>query len=63
MAGRWDAALAQSEQSLALMAELPNLNVRAMVHWSATLIPAARGDWAAAEAYLAAMGIREGVPA
>jgi DNA-binding CsgD family transcriptional regulator len=49
MAGRWDAALAQSEQSLALMAELPNLNVRAMVHWSATLVPAARGDWAAAE--------------
>jgi ATP/maltotriose-dependent transcriptional regulator MalT len=49
MAGRWDAALAQSEQSLALMAELPNLNVRPMVHWSATLIPAARGDWAATE--------------
>ena len=49
MAGRWDAALAQSEQALALMAELPNLNVRAMVHWSAALIPAARGDWAAAE--------------
>jgi DNA-binding CsgD family transcriptional regulator len=49
MAGRWDAALAQSEQSLALMAELPNLNVRPMVHWSATLVPAARGDWAATE--------------
>ena len=49
MAGRWDAALAQSEQSLALMAELPNLNVRPMVHWSATLIPAARGDSAATE--------------
>lgn len=47
--GRWDAALIQSERALALIGELPHLVTRPVVRWTASFVPAARGDWATAD--------------
>jgi DNA-binding CsgD family transcriptional regulator len=54
MAGRWDAALAHGTRALGFLGELPHLNVRPLVRWSAALVPAARGDWATIDELAAA---------
>jgi DNA-binding CsgD family transcriptional regulator len=50
--GDWADAVVSAEQALALVSETEHPHA-AFVWWSVILVPAARGDWAAAEAYAA----------
>ena len=50
--GDWGAAVVSAEQALALVSETEHPHA-AFVWWSVILVPAARGDWATADAYAA----------
>ena len=50
--GDWADAVVSAEQALALVSETEHPHA-AFVWWSVILVPAARGDWATAEAYAA----------
>ena len=50
--GDWGAAVVSAEQALALVSETEHPH-GAFVWWSVILVPAARGDWATADAYAA----------
>jgi DNA-binding CsgD family transcriptional regulator len=49
--GAWDEAAAVAERALAPASELDDVSARVFVWWAAALVPAARGDWAAADAF------------
>ena len=49
--GAWDEAAAVAERALAPASQLEDVSARVFVWWAATLVPAARGDWAAADEF------------
>lgn len=53
LAGDWSAAVVHADRALAVSAESEYAFSRLMVTGAAVLVPAARGEWAAAEALLA----------
>ena len=55
LAGDWDSAVVASERAIALAVESEDRWVLALAHWSASYVPAARGDWAVAEAHVRAI--------
>ncbi|MCW2720089.1 helix-turn-helix transcriptional regulator, partial [Pseudonocardia sp.] len=55
MAGRWDAALVHAERAVAINLESDFGFMQSAVVGIAVLVPAARGDWAAAEGHVRAM--------
>ena len=52
-AGAWEDAVVAAERAVAISSELEHAPGRAFVWWGAVAVPAARGDWAAADAYAA----------
>ena len=48
--GAWDDAVAVADRAVALGSQLEDVSARVFVWWAAVLVPAARGDWAAADA-------------
>ncbi len=57
--GAWDQAAIDAERALALLADTGHAWLRPLAEWTATLVPAARGDWLTAERHArsaAAMG-------
>ena len=61
-AGAWEDAVVAAERAVAISSELEHAPGRAFVWWGAVAVPAARGDWAAADAY-AARGAAEPIDA
>ena len=55
LAGAWDSAVVASERAIALAVESEDRWVLALAHWSASYVPAARGDWPVAEAHVRAI--------
>jgi DNA-binding CsgD family transcriptional regulator len=55
LAGAWDKAVVASERAIALAVESEDRWVLALAHWSASYVPAARGDWPVAEAHVGAI--------
>ncbi len=55
VAGRWDAALVHAERAVAVNMEADLSFMQSAVVGIAVLVPAARGDWATAEAHVRAM--------
>jgi len=55
LAGAWDSAVVASERAIALGVESEDRWVLALAHWSASYVPAARGDWPVAEAHVRAI--------
>ena len=49
--GAWDEAAAVAERALAPASQLEDVSARVFVWWAATLVPAARGDWEAADEF------------
>ena len=49
--GAWDEAAAVAERALAPASQLDDVSARVFVWWAATLVPAARGDWEAADEF------------
>jgi DNA-binding CsgD family transcriptional regulator len=47
--GNWDEAILDAERAVALLGESGHAWLRPLVRWAATVVPAARGDWRAAE--------------
>ena len=61
-AGAWEDAVVAAERAVAISSELEHAPGRAFVWWGAVAVPAARGDWEAADAY-AARGAAEPIDA
>ena len=59
VAGAWDDALLHAERAVAINLESDFGFMQAAVIGIAVLVPAARGDWPTAQAYLATMTERE----
>jgi DNA-binding CsgD family transcriptional regulator len=55
LAGDWDGAVVSGERSIALGVESEDRWIIGQAHWSASWVPAARGDWAAAEGHVRAI--------
>ena len=55
LAGAWDGAVVASERALALAVESEDRWVIAFAHWSASYVPAARGEWPVAEVHVRAI--------
>lgn len=47
--GAWDEAVIDAERALALLLDTGHTWLRPLALWTATMVPAARGDWSAAE--------------
>jgi DNA-binding CsgD family transcriptional regulator len=58
LAGAWDDAVVHAERAVAINEEADSGFTRRMVLGIAALVPAARGEWDAAEAFLAGAGTR-----
>jgi DNA-binding CsgD family transcriptional regulator len=50
--GSWDEAVLNAERAVALLGESGHAWLRPLVRWAATVVPAARGDWQAAEEHV-----------
>jgi hypothetical protein len=50
--GSWDEAIVDAERAAALLGESGHAWLRPLVHWTAALVPAARGDWHTAEEHV-----------
>jgi DNA-binding CsgD family transcriptional regulator len=55
LAGAWDSAVVAGERAIALAVESEDRWVVALAHWSASHVPAARGEWPVAEAHVSAI--------
>ena len=53
LAGHWDLAVVAAERAIALAVESEDRWVIGQAHWSASHVPAARGEWAHAERHVA----------
>ena len=47
--GAWEDAVAVADRAVALGSQIEDVSARVFVWWAAVLVPAARGDWAAAD--------------
>lgn len=50
--GSWDEALLNAERAVALLGDSGHAWLRPLVRWAAAIVPAARGDWQAAEEHV-----------
>jgi DNA-binding CsgD family transcriptional regulator len=55
LAGAWDSAVVSAERAIALAVESEDRWVIGQAHWSASCVPAARGDWGVADAHVRAI--------
>ena len=55
LAGNWDSAVVSGERALALAVESDDRWVVGQAHWTASAVPAARGEWAVADAHVRAI--------
>ena len=52
--GAWDEAIVDADRAVTLLSETEHEWLRPLVHWVASAVPAARGDWATADQHAAA---------
>jgi DNA-binding CsgD family transcriptional regulator len=50
--GSWDDAVLNAERAVALLGDSGHTWLRPLVHWAATVVPAARGDWSVADEHV-----------